>query len=94
MEHTFWVEVVDTGEPVVDCNKLLVNIYQDETKDERFQTFESWWADPYGLYCFPVADMTETWIFPSAIKSIARSTGVPIIFGMRSRNGLWQTPMG
>lgn len=56
-EHTFWVEVVDTGEPVVDCNKLLVNIHQDETKDERFQTFESWWADPYGLYCFPVEDM-------------------------------------
>lgn len=56
-EHTFWVEVVDTGEPWGDCNKLLVNIYRDEAKGELFQTFESWWADPYGLYCFPVEDM-------------------------------------
>lgn len=56
-EHTFWVEVVDTGEPAADCNKLLINIYQDETKRELFQTFESWWADPHGLYCFPVEDM-------------------------------------
>lgn len=56
-EHTFWVEAVDTGEPAADCNKLLVNIYRDEAKEELFQTFESWWADPYGLYCFPVEDM-------------------------------------
>lgn len=56
-DHAFWVEVVDTGEPAADCNKLLVNIYRDEAKEELFQTFESWWAAPYGLYCFPVEDM-------------------------------------
>lgn len=56
-EHTFWVEVVDTGEPWADSNKLLILIYQDETKEKLFQTFESWWADPYGLFCFPVEDM-------------------------------------
>lgn len=56
-EHKFWVELVDTGEPAADSNKLLVNIYRDETGKELLQTFGSWWADPYGLYCFPVEDM-------------------------------------